>query len=35
MLDIDGVLWFLAIDNALINNDGYWTRAERLQHLSR
>lgn len=27
MLDIDGVLWFLAIDNAVINDDGYWTRA--------
>lgn len=27
MLDVDGVLWFLALDNALINNDGYWTRA--------
>ena len=27
MLDIDGALKFLAIDNALINNDGYWTRA--------
>src|SRR5439155_11099364 len=27
MLDIDGVLWFLALDNALINNDGYWVRA--------
>jgi spore coat protein CotH/Ca2+-binding EF-hand superfamily protein len=27
ILDIDGVLWFLAIDNALINNDGYWVRA--------
>ncbi len=27
VLDIDGVLWFLAVDNALINNDGYWTRA--------
>lgn len=27
MLDIDGVLWFLALDVALINNDGYWTRA--------
>ena len=21
------MLWFLALDNALINNDGYWTRA--------
>ncbi len=27
MLDIDGVLWFLAVENALINNDGYWIRA--------
>lgn len=26
MLDIDGVLWFLALDNALINSDGYWIR---------
>ncbi len=26
-LDIEGVLWFLALDVALINNDGYWTRA--------
>ncbi len=27
ILDIDGVLRFLAVDNALINNDGYWVRA--------
>src|SRR6185436_684987 len=27
MLDIDGVLWFLALDNALINGDGYWVRS--------
>jgi spore coat protein CotH len=27
MLDIDGALWFLALDVALINSDGYWTRA--------
>ncbi len=27
MLDIDEVLRFLAVDNALVNNDGYWTRA--------
>ena len=27
ILDIDGTLWFLAIDIALINGDGYWTRA--------
>lgn len=26
-LDTDGVLWFLALDNALINSDGYWIRA--------
>jgi CotH kinase protein len=26
ILDIDGALWFLAIDNALINSDGYWIR---------
>ena len=26
-LDIDGALKFLAIDNALVNNDGFWTRA--------
>ena len=26
MLDIDGALKFLALDNALINNDGYWVR---------
>ena len=26
MLDIDGALKFLAIDNTLINNDGYWIR---------
>ena len=26
-VDVDGVLWFLALDNALINSDGYWTRA--------
>lgn len=26
LLDIDGVLWFLAIENALINSDGYWIR---------
>ncbi|MFU7559519.1 CotH kinase family protein [Stieleria sp. JC731] len=25
--DVDGLLWFLAIDNALINSDGYWIRA--------
>lgn len=27
MLDLDSVLWFLALDVALINNDGYWIRA--------
>jgi len=26
LLDIDGVLRFLALENALINNDGYWVR---------
>jgi spore coat protein CotH len=26
ILDIDGALRFLALDNALINNDGYWIR---------
>ncbi|MFN7922616.1 MAG: CotH kinase family protein [Bryobacteraceae bacterium] len=26
MLDIDGALRFLALDKALINSDGYWTR---------
>ncbi len=27
ILDIDNALWFLALDVALINNDGYWVRA--------
>jgi hypothetical protein len=27
ILDIDGALRFLAVDKALINNDGYWIRA--------
>jgi spore coat protein CotH len=27
ILDIDGTLKFLAIENALVNTDGYWTRA--------
>ncbi|HEU0118883.1 MAG TPA: CotH kinase family protein [Bryobacteraceae bacterium] len=27
ILDIDGALKFLALDKALINNDGYWARA--------
>jgi hypothetical protein len=26
ILDVDEALRFLAIDNALVNNDGYWTR---------
>lgn len=26
-LDLDGVLWFLAIENVLVNSDGYWIRA--------
>jgi hypothetical protein len=26
ILDVDGALKFLALDNALINNDGYWVR---------
>lgn len=26
MLDIDGMLWFLALDVALVNSDGYWIR---------
>jgi hypothetical protein len=26
ILDVDGALKFLALDNALINNDGYWIR---------
>jgi hypothetical protein len=26
ILDIDGALKFIALDNALINNDGYWIR---------
>ena len=26
LLDIDGALRFIALDNALINNDGYWIR---------
>ena len=25
--DVDGLLWFLALDVALINNDGYWVRS--------
>jgi hypothetical protein len=27
ILDVDGVLWFLALENELINGDGYWIRA--------
>jgi spore coat protein CotH len=27
MMDVDGLLWFLALDVALINDDGYWIRA--------
>jgi hypothetical protein len=27
LLDIDGVLKFLALENVFINNDGYWVRA--------
>ena len=27
LLDIDQVLWFLAIENVFINSDGYWIRA--------
>ena len=27
MLDVDGVLKFLALEMALVNTDGYWTRA--------
>ena len=27
LLDVDGVLRFLALENVLANNDGYWTRA--------
>lgn len=26
-LDVDGVLRFLALDNVLVNNDGFWVRA--------
>jgi len=27
LLDIDRALWFLALDNVLINDDGYWIRS--------
>ncbi|MEK7953767.1 CotH kinase family protein [Luteolibacter soli] len=26
-LDVDSILWFLALDCGLMNSDGYWTRA--------
>ena len=26
-MDVDGLLWFLAVDVSLVNSDGYWTRA--------
>jgi len=26
IMDVDGLLWFLALDVALINSDGYWVR---------
>jgi hypothetical protein len=26
-LDLEGALWFLALENVFINSDGYWTRA--------
>ncbi|MEZ6048670.1 MAG: CotH kinase family protein [Planctomycetaceae bacterium] len=26
-VDVDELLWFLALDNGLINSDGYWIRA--------
>lgn len=26
ILDVEGALWFLALDVALVNNDGYWVR---------
>src|SRR5690606_2853492 len=26
-MNLDSLLWFLALDVALINNDGYWTRS--------
>ena len=35
ILDVDGVLWFLALENVVVNNDGYWTLRQRLQPLSR
>jgi Ca2+-binding EF-hand superfamily protein len=27
IIDVDELLWFLALDVALVNSDGYWTRA--------
>jgi len=27
ILDVDEALWFLALENAFVNSDGYWTRA--------
>jgi spore coat protein CotH len=27
IIDVDGLLWFLALDVALVNGDGYWSRA--------
>jgi spore coat protein CotH len=27
ILDIESTLWFLAIDNTFVNNDGYWIRS--------
>ena len=27
ILDTESLLWFLALDVALINNDGYWIRS--------
>ena len=27
LIDLDQVLWFLAVENVFINSDGYWTRA--------
>jgi hypothetical protein len=27
LIDLDNVLWFLALDNALVNSDGYWVRS--------
>ena len=33
ILDVDGALRFLALEIALVNGDGYWMRAQRLQHL--